>query len=125
VAHPSTRQVDMWPQRLAILAFRRGVVFAIVLGIARGHRRFEDFSLAQFTAWGAASGLVLGLASIAMGGGGVLFLAVTTLLSAIAGASSLALARVAERRGSLDAGAGATDARLTRGEAPELLGRGD
>ncbi len=124
MAHPFTRQVDMWPQLLAILAFRRGVLFAIVLGIARGHRRFEDFTLAQFTAWGAASGLVLGLVSMAMGGG-VLFLAVTTLLSAIGGASSLVLARVAERRGLLDAGAGATNAGLPRGEARELLGRGD
>jgi hypothetical protein len=123
-AHPFTRLVDMWPPTLAVLFFRRGVVFAVVLGVARGHRRFEEFSLAQFAAWGAVAGLVLGAPAMAMGAG-VLFVAITTVLSAVAGASTLALARLAGARGLLDAGAGARDAGLTGGEARRLLGRRD
>jgi drug/metabolite transporter (DMT)-like permease len=123
-AHPFTRLVDMWAPVLAILAFRRGVLFAVVLGLARGRRRFEDFSLAQFAAWGALSGLVLGGIAL-LTGASVVFLAVTTLLSAIGGASSLAVARVAERRGLLDAGGRTSSAELTAGDAPPLLGRRD
>jgi hypothetical protein len=117
-----TRLVDMWPQLLAILAFRRGVLFAVILGLARGRRRFDEFTLPQFAAWGAAAGLALGLVSVASGAG-VLFLAITTLLSAVGGAGSLALARVAERRGLL--GAGAAGPRLPRGDARELARRAD
>jgi hypothetical protein len=116
--------VDMWPQTLAIVAFRRGVVFAIVLGLARGHRRFEDFSLAEFAAWGAVAGVVLGVLAVAMGSG-IGFAAVTTLLSAAGGASELALARMAERRELLPAGPDAPEAGLTAGERRELLGRSD
>ena len=52
---PGASLVDMWPQTLAILAFPRGVAFAIVLGAVGGRRRFDDFSLAQFAAWGTVS----------------------------------------------------------------------
>ena len=114
--------VDMWPQTLAILAFRRGVVFAIVLGIAKGRRRFEEFSLAQFAAWGAVAGLVLGVLAVAMGAG-VVFVGVTTLLSALAGAGSLALARTAEERGLLDGRESVAEAGLAAGRAREVLGR--
>jgi hypothetical protein len=106
---PMASAVDMWPQTLAILGFRRGVVFAIVIGIARGRRRFEEFSLSQFAAWGAVAGLVLGVVAMARGAG-VVFVGITTLLSAVAGAGSLALARKAEERGLLDARADVTEA---------------
>lgn len=96
--------VDMWPQTLAILGFRRGVVFGVVLGIAGGRRRFEEFSLSQFAAWGAVAGLVLGAVAMAKGAG-VVFVGITTLLSAVAGAGSLALARMAEKRELFDSGA--------------------
>lgn len=115
--------VDMWPQTLAVVAFRRGVLFAVVLGLARGHRRFEDFSLAQFAGLGAVAGLLLGALSIALGGG-LVVAGVTTGLSAIAGAASLALARQAEARGLLDAGPVAAGAALPPDEAREPLGRG-
>ena len=121
---PMASAVDMWPQTLAILGFRRGVVFAIVLGIARGRRRFEEFSLSQFAACGAVAGLVLGAVAMAKGAG-VVFVGITTLLSAAAGAGSLALARMAEERGLLDAGADVAEAGLAGGEARELLGRRD
>lgn len=120
-AHGFTRLVDMWPQTLAILAFRRGVLFAVVLGVARGHRRFEQFSLRQFAGWGAVAGLVLGAIGV-VGGASLGFLVGSTLLSALAGAGSLALARAAEGRGLIGGGAG--EPRLT-GATPGLLGRPD
>lgn len=123
-AHPVTRLVDMWAPTLAILAFRRGVLFALVLGVARGRRRFEEFSLAEFATWGAVAGLALGVLAMAMGAG-VVFLGLTTLLSAVAGAGSLALARMAERRDLLAAGADGPDVRLADGDARQLLGRRD
>ena len=98
---PIASAVDMWPQTLAVLAFRRGVVFGVVLGLARNGRRFEEFSLAQFAVWGAVAGLIVGAIALAKGAG-VAFVGITTLLSAVAGAGSLALARMAERRGLLD-----------------------
>jgi hypothetical protein len=107
----------MWAPTLAILAFRRGVVFAVVLGLARGRRRFEEFSLAQFAAWGAVAGLLLGGVAMARGAGAG-FVAVTTLLSAAAGAGSLALARAAEQRGLLGAGGDGRRPGLPGGAVP-------
>ena len=124
VAHPLTRLVDMWPQTLAIVAFPYGVVFAIVLGMARGRRRFEECSLSQFAARGAVAGLVLGALAMTMGAG-IVFVGITTLLSTVAGAGSLALARMAEERGLLAAGADVAKAGLPDGEARPRLGRQD
>jgi hypothetical protein len=116
--------VDMWPQTLAIPSFLGGVVFAVVLGIAGRRRRFDELSLPQFTGWGAVAGLLLGGYAVS-NGAPVLLMGITTLWSAIAAAGSLALARKAEDRELLAAGAGVADAGLTEGEARQLLGRGD
>ncbi len=120
-AHPFTRLIDMWPQTLAMLGFARGVVFAIVLGLARGRRRFEELSYAQFAAWGAVAGVVLATPAL-IGGAGIAYFLISTLLSALAGAGSLALARLAERRGLLGPGASARGAELTGGVAQPQLG---
>jgi hypothetical protein len=116
--------VDMWPQTLAIPSFLGGVVFAVVLGIAGGRRRFDELSLPQFAAWGAVAGLLLGGLGMWIGAP-VLFLAITTLWSAGAAAGSLALARRTEDRELLAAGTDVRDAGLTEDERRQLLGRGD
>ena len=107
--HPLTRLVDMWPQTLAILGFLAGTLFGIVLGIAGMRRRFDELSVPLFTALGALAGLALGLALGAPAG----IVGVVTIMSAIGGAGSLALARKAEHRDRL---VGGTSARL---EGPE------
>lgn len=117
-AHPVTRRVDMWPQTLAMLGFACGVLFAVLLGVRGRRRRFEEFTLAQFTAWGVAAGALLGSAGMALGAGPLLLL-VTTLLGALGGASSLALARTAERRGLLGA-AGTRGGPLAGGDGQRL-----
>ena len=95
--------VDMWPQTLAIPSFIGGVLFATVLGIAAGRRRFDELSLPLFAALGALSGLLLGALGVSLGAPSV-FMAITTLWSATAAAASLALARRSAERGLLDAG---------------------
>lgn len=109
--------LDMWPQALAMLGFLGGVIFGTVLGIAASRRRFDELSLPAFTGWGVMAGLLLGALGLALGAPAA-FSVVTTLAGAIGGAASLALARMAEDRGLLRAGAAAD-------EAPELIGRGD
>jgi O-antigen/teichoic acid export membrane protein len=123
-AHGFTRQVDMWPQVLAIPSFMLGVLFAVVLGIVGARRRFDQLSVPQFAGWGAMAGLLLGLWPVS-NGAPIYALAITSLWSAIAAASSLALARRAEDRELLAAGEGVAGAGLSEREARELLGRGD
>jgi hypothetical protein len=91
------RQVDMWPQTLALLGFVTGVVFAGVLAIAGRRHRFDQLSLSRFTAWGALGGAALGALGMSKGAP-ALFLAITTAVSAVGAAGSLAIARRAERR---------------------------
>lgn len=119
-AHPFTRVVDMWPQTLALLAFPRGLLFAVVLGLVGRRRRFEAFTLAEFAAWGTLAGLVVGIPSL---GAGVGFLVVTTLLSAVAGVASLALARAAATQRWLGAGPSGAATELPPPDAAHVLDR--
>ena len=115
---------------LAVPGFFGGAVFSTVLGIAGRRRRFDELSLPRFGAWGALGGLLLGLApalvAVSTGAASVAAAAVIigtlTLLSAVSASSSLALARMAEKRELLDAGAEVAEVGLTGGEAQELLG---
>ena len=113
--------VDMWPQTLAIPGFLGGAVFAVVLGIAGGRHRFDELSLPRFAAWGAVAGLLLGGLGMAAGAPAI-FLGITTLGSALAASGSLALARMAEGRRVLAAGANVTEDGRVAGEGRELLG---
>lgn len=121
-ALPWISRVDMWPQTLAIPGFVGGVVFSVVLGIVGSHRRFSELSLPRFAAWGAVAGLLLGGLAMALGAPAV-FLGVTTLGSAIAASGSLALARMAENRELLKAGAEVSEVRLPEGETQQQLRR--
>src|SRR4051812_9237028 len=61
------RQIDMWPQTLAILGFVTGVVFAGVLAVAGRRHRFDQLSLSRFTMWGALGGAALGALGMSKG----------------------------------------------------------
>lgn len=123
---------------LAVPGFFGGALFSGVLGIAGRRRRFDELSLPRFAAWGAVGGLLLGLLPAALvavglatpGGEGLGLWQLTaiisgplTLLSAASASGSLMLARMAESRELLEAGAEADEVGLTEGEARELLGR--
>jgi hypothetical protein len=123
-----------FPVGFGMLGFFAGVTFSGVLGVLGGRRRFDEISLPRFAGWGAAGGFLLS----------TIFVSVVTLVDdptfisnlvvlgpifAVAGAGcaagSLALARKAEDRGLLDAGAEVEEVGLAGEEERELLGGGN
>ena len=65
--------VDAWPTALAIPGFLGGAVFSAVLRIAEGRRRFDELSLPRFGAWGAVTGLLLGVLAVSAGVASAIF----------------------------------------------------
>lgn len=119
IVDPNGQILDMWPQTLAIPGFIVGVLFALLLWIKDGRRRFDELSLPGFTALGAAAGAVLGVGVLIAGIfptiaspllRAAVVLAPLTLLSAASAASTLAIARRATRE----------PERLTGGAVPAL-----
>ena len=116
-----------FPLFFALLGFLAGVTFSGVLGLVEGRRRFDQMSLARFAAWGALGGLLLsGIFTWVAGlSEGFLVLGpVFALSGAACAAGSLALARRAEDREYLDAGADMDQAGLAEDETRELRGGG-
>jgi cytochrome bd-type quinol oxidase subunit 2 len=60
------RTFDAPAPALAVPGFVAGVLFSIVLGIAARRRRFDELSLARFTALGAVGGLLLSVLPLVM-----------------------------------------------------------
>lgn len=113
IVDPHGRILDMWPQTLAIPGFVGGVVFAGMLWMAEGRRRFDELSLPRFGALGALVGVLLGGLALAAGAAGgvasfwlraAVIVAPVTLLSAASATGALALARKAQQREALSAG---------------------
>jgi D-alanyl-D-alanine carboxypeptidase len=90
--------VDMWPQVLGIVGFLGGVIFSGVISIMAGHRKLNEFSFAEFAGLGAVAGVLQGAAAMALVGAPALFIAITTVVSAVAATGSLAVARMAGRK---------------------------
>jgi len=91
--------------------FLCGVVFYAVLGIAEGRRRFDELSLSRVGAWGAVSGLLVGVLPFVVGTPsaelplwlwGVVIIGPVTLLSTVSAIGSALLARMAKKRRSRD-----------------------
>jgi hypothetical protein len=98
---PNETVTDIWAA-LCMPGFVGGVVFSVVLWIAEGRRRFNELSLRRLAAWGAVTGLLLGVVSFAVGTPSgrfsllllvVVFIGSTTLLSAVSGVASALLFR--------------------------------
>ena len=117
-----------FPIFFGLLGFLAGATFSGVLGIVEGRRRFDQMSLSRFAAWGAVGGLLLSGILVLVTGLGGEFLVLGPVF-ALAGAGcatgTLALARRAEQRELLDAGADVAEVGPTEGEAQELLGGRD
>jgi hypothetical protein len=104
---PMGSLVDVWVTALAIPGFLGDAVFSTVLRIAEGLRRFDELSLPQFGAWGAVTGLLLGVLAVSAGVANAIFpglwlraaviIGPTTLLSAVSAVGSALLFRYAAR----------------------------
>jgi hypothetical protein len=103
---------------LAIPGFAGGALFSVVLAIAGRRRRFAELSLPRFTLWGAVGGLLLacvpaamvaaGFASVEGGRWSVWQITAAisgpfAVLGALSAAATLKLARLGERRESVEA----------------------
>jgi len=100
---PAIHVIDMWPPVLLVAGFLGGIVFGTLVGVVGARRRFEELSFPRFTALGLVTGAALaGLVYVT--GGPMLAVAVMLASGTIGGAASLAVARVAERRGLLRGG---------------------
>lgn len=113
IVDPNGSMDEPWVLVGTYPGFLCGAVFSAVLGIAEGRRGLAELSLSRVGAWGAVSGLLVG----------VLWLVVVllsdppqwllnavvvvslTLLSAVSGVGSALLARMAKKRESGDASA--------------------
>jgi len=103
-----------FPLGFGMLGFWAGVIFSGVLGVMERRRRFDQMSVRRFAGWGAVGGLLLSgifvLVAALAGETGletVVLAPVFALSGAASAAGSLALARLAERRERLEAGADA------------------
>jgi hypothetical protein len=124
---PQGHVIDMWPQTLAIAGFLSGMAFSAVLGIAARRHKFGELSFRRFTMCGAVGGLLFGAFVLTTGGpvgtlARGLIIGILSLLGAVSGAGTLALARFAERRALLAASADIGELGLTEAEKRELLG---
>ncbi len=95
--------MDMWIQGLAIPGFIGGVLFALILGVAEHHRRYEELSPSRFAMWGAAAGVLLGglvvlIAQPSHWLHGAIVAGALTVMSAATAGLSLPLARMVERK---------------------------
>ena len=105
------------------VGFMGGAAFSVALGITERRRRFDEMSLRRFAFWGAVGGLLVSMPWVA---GATLAEAfgigvVMTLTGAGSASGSLALARRADDRELLEAGADLADIGLTEEEKRELL----
>jgi peptidoglycan/LPS O-acetylase OafA/YrhL len=121
---PDESMDEMWWLIGAYPGFLGGVLFSIVLGIAERHRKLGELSVPRFGAWGAVAGLLIGVLAFVLGTPsaesprwlGAVVIGTMIVMGAVSAAGSLALARKAEQRELLDAGADAADMRLRDGE---------
>lgn len=60
IVGPDESMDEMWVAIGGYPGFLCGAVFCVVVGVAKGHRRFDELSLSRVGAWGAASGLLVG-----------------------------------------------------------------
>ena len=118
-----------FPLVFGVFGFLAGVMFAVLLALTEGRRRFDHMSLPRFAAWGAVGGLLLSALfalAVSLGWGDVLAVAATfAVASAVCAAGSLAVARRAAWRELPDSHADAAEGELTGHEQPQLRGAGE
>lgn len=129
IVDPTGAKDEPWILVGAYPGFFGGVLFSMIFAIAVRRRRLDELSLRRVAAWGALAGVVLGLVPFALGSANIplwqlvpIFVGGTTVLCTTSAVASLALAKRAEKRKLLAAGADVADVGLTEAEKKELLG---
>lgn len=115
-----------FPIVFGLVGFMAGVTFSGVLAIVGRRRGFDQLSLPRFAGWGGLGGLVLyGAFALTAGPGGepLFFAPLFVIAGAGSAAGTLAVARKAGERESLDAAGGTverfpTEDQMSRGDAP-------
>ena len=119
-----------FPLMFSAFGFVAGVIFSGVLGVVEGRRRFDQMSLPRFAAWGATGGFLLSatfVLAVSLAGDPAFLrnLVVVGPVFALAGAGSaagsLALARRARDRESLETTENVTALGLSEGETRKVL----
>jgi hypothetical protein len=102
IVDPRDAMDEPWVAVGVFPGFLCGAIFAALLGIANGHRRLADWPLSRAGAWGAVSGLLVGMLPFVSGTvnnelplwvWGIIIIGSVTLLSSISAVGSAALAR--------------------------------
>lgn len=113
IVDPGGSLNEMWVAIGAYPGFLCGAVFSAVIGIAEGRRGFDALALSRVAAWGAVSGLLVGVLPFVLGTvnpvlplwlWGVLTAGAVTLLSSASAVGTALIARLAKQRAPRGAG---------------------
>lgn len=98
---------EMWVAIGAYPGFLCGAVFSAAIGIAEGRRGFDEIALSRVAAWGAVSGLLVGVLPFVLGTvntalplwlWGIVTAGAVTILSSASAVGTALIARIAKKR---------------------------
>ncbi len=104
---PGGSMDEMWVAIGAYPGFLCGAVFSAAIGIAEGRRRLDALTLSRVAAWGAVSGLLVGVLPFVLGTvhpalplwlWGVVTVSAVTVLSSASAVGTALIARMAKQR---------------------------
>ena len=107
IVDPGGSMDEMWVAIGAYPGFLCGAVFAAVVGIAEGRRRLNEIVLSRVAAWGAVSGLVVGVIPFVLGTvnsalplwlWSIVTVGAVTILSSASAVGTASIARMAKKR---------------------------
>ena len=107
IVDPGGSLNEMWVVIGAYPGFLCGAVFSAVIGIAEGRRGFDEMALSRVAAWGAVSGLLVGVLPFVLGTvnttlplwlWGIVTAGAVTILSSASAVGTALIARIAKQR---------------------------
>ena len=107
IVDPGGSMDEMWVAIGAYPGFLCGAVFSAAVGIAEGRRRLDELTLSRVAAWGAVSGLLVGVLPFVLGTvntaiplwlWGVVTIGPLAILGAASGIGTALLARMTKKR---------------------------
>lgn len=106
IVDPGGSLNEMWVAIGAYPGFICGAVFSAVIGIAEGRRGFDELALSRVAAWGAVSGLLVGVIPFVLGTvnttlplwlWGIVTVGAVTILSSASAVGTALIARMAKK----------------------------